>query len=358
MENGEWRIDNEQPKIKECTSRYQLPASNSPLVKKGYKQTEVGVIPEDWMVYSIQQISRTGSGTTPARFHGDKYYRDGIINWVKTTDLNNSVINHTDEKITSIALNETCLKIYPKDTILVAMYGGFNQIGRTGMLNIPACVNQALVAIQVNPIKTEPRFLLDILNYKVNYWRLVASSSRKDPNITSKDVKEFKLGVPSDVEEQKAIAKALSDVDALIEAQEKLIARKQAIKTATMQQLLTGKIRLRLMENGKWIVDNENKHRTKQTELGEIPEDWEAEKLEELAEIDCDNLSAMTSSDYTFKYISLEDVNKGQLEKFSQIEFSCAPSRARRILKYKDILFSTVRPNLLSHLLFQYFGHY
>ena len=64
---------------------------------------------------------------------------------MKTTDLNNSLINDTSEKVTDIALNN--LKFLPKDTVLIAMYCVFNQIGRAGILNIKATTNQAISAL-------------------------------------------------------------------------------------------------------------------------------------------------------------------------------------------------------------------
>jgi type I restriction enzyme, S subunit len=90
----------------------------------------------------------------------------------------------------------------------------------------------------------------------------------------------------------------------------------------------------------------------KLTEVGVIPEDWEVESLGDITDIDSDNLGISTSPDYEFKYISLEDVNSGFLKGFSEIKFASAPSRARRKLKRRDVLFATVRPNLKSHLLF------
>ena len=243
------------------------------LIPVGYKQTEVGVIPEDWDVLEIQEIAKIGSGTTPARIQEDRYFKNGVSCWVKTLDLNNSVICETEEKVTDLALKETCLQVYPKGTVLVAMYGGFNQIGRTGILEVPASVNQAIVAIQVAG-NYNSRYLLDTLNYRVEYWKSVASSSRKDPNITSIDVKQFKLGLPSAKQEQTAIANALSDVDALIAALEKLINKKSAIKTAAMQQLLTGKKRLPPYDQLNTGY--------KQTELGEIPGDWKVVEFKEV----------------------------------------------------------------------------
>ncbi|MGJ0490072.1 restriction endonuclease subunit S [Methylobacter sp.] len=239
-------------------------------VPVGYKPTEVGIVPVDWDVLEIQDFSKTGSGTTPARAQENRYFKGGETYWVKTTDLNNSVIRITEDKVTDLALKETCLQVYPIGTVLVAMYGGFNQIGRTGILSIPAAVNQALVAVQVNK-KIDSRYLLNTLNYKVEYWKSVASSSRKDPNITSLDVKRFKVALPPTKEEQTAIANALSDVDTLITSLEKLISKKRAIKTAAIQQLLAGKKRLPPFDLAHTGY--------KQTELGEIPKDWELVQL-------------------------------------------------------------------------------
>lgn len=123
------------------------------------------------------------------------------------------------------------------------MYGGFNQIGRTGLLSMQAATNQAISAIRLNALMAEPRFCQEYLNFRVSKWRDVAISSRKDANITGGDVRNFVLTFPP-LEEQRAIAAALNDVDALIAALDALIAKKRDIKQATMQQLLTGKTRL------------------------------------------------------------------------------------------------------------------
>lgn len=80
----------------------------------------------------------------------------------------------------------------------------------------------------------------------------MASSSRKDPNITGGDIRAFQVAYP-EIAEQRAIAAALSDVDSLISALDKLIAKKRAVKTAAMQQLLTGKQRLPGF-SGEWEV--------------------------------------------------------------------------------------------------------
>ncbi len=249
-------------------------------IPEGYKQTEVGVIPEDWEVLSLSDVATFGGGTTPPRKFYKRYYVGGCHAWVKTLDLNNSFIWNTEEQVTEYAFIETSLKKHPAGTVLVAMYGGFNQIGRTGLLKVNAAMNQALVAIIPKREKLAAEYLLYNLNYNVEYWKDVASSSRKDPNITSNDVKKYLLPIPPK-QEQTTIATALSDIDDLIGSLEKLITKKEAIKTATMQQLLTGQTRLPEFATH----DDGNAKGFKQTELGLIPEDWKLLFVREVCDL-------------------------------------------------------------------------
>jgi type I restriction enzyme S subunit len=203
-----------------------------------------------WPVLPLGAVAYTSSGTTPARANYDRYYKNGTLNWVKTLDLNNSELSETEEQVTEAALEETSLRCYPAGTVLIAMYGGYNQIGRTALLRTPAAVNQAITAIQPLPARLSPEYLLAVLNHHVNHWQTVASSSRKDPNITSHDVREFPLPLPS-VREQWAIAEILQTIDALIWKLDTLLKKKRDLKLASMQQLLTGRARLPSF-SGNW----------------------------------------------------------------------------------------------------------
>jgi len=255
------------------------------------KQTEIGEIPEDWDFVKLSQVANFGGGTTPARKNYARYYLHGKHNWVKTLDLNNSFIYKTSEQITDEALEETSLKKHPKESVLVAMYGGFNQIGRTGLLKVDASINQALVAILPKSDILNSEYLLFNLNFNVDYWKSVASSSRKDPNITSQDVKNYPIAFSKNLDEQKEIAHVLTDTDNLIQATEQLIHKKQLIKTATMQNLLTGKIRLAEFDTKK----------TKPSELGEIPSDWEVKKLGDLLDYEQPTMYLVSTSKYLEK---------------------------------------------------------
>lgn len=206
----------------------------------------------DWSFSKIGEIFKVTSGATPLR-SDNRFFENANIPWVKTTDLNNSFISNTEEKISEIALKETSVKILPKGTVFVAMYGGFNQIGRTGLLLNESACNQALSAIYPNE-KVDAFFLLTYLNHKVDDWKNFAASSRKDPNITKSDVLAFPLVYPSK-EEQTKIAAFLSAVDEkisqLIQKYELLSQYKQGM----MQKLFSQQLRFKAddgSEFGEW----------------------------------------------------------------------------------------------------------
>ena len=210
-------------------------------ISQGYKDSPLGIIPQEWEVKRLGDIADITSGTTPLRANS-KYYNNGVIPWVKTTDLNNGTLYETEEKVSKEAVEKTSLKILPKGTVLVAMYGGFRQIGRTALLGIDATINQALSALMCKSSVESP-FVLAWLNCRVNYWKRLAASSRKDPNITGNEVAKFPILIPSK-EEQGCIVEVLGLWDTAIEKQLELIEKLKLRKRALMQQLLTGKKRL------------------------------------------------------------------------------------------------------------------
>lgn len=214
---------------------------NKGIYPKGYKISNIGIHPKEWEVKTLSQVGKVSSGSTPLRLRSEYY--NGDIPWVKTTDLNNSYIYRTEEKINEIAIKKTSVKWVEENSILVAMYGGFNQIGRTGLLKVRGTTNQAISSLFVDEVNYNSEFILHWLNFKKWFWKRYAGSSRKDPNITKKDIENFPLVKPSYPEQQK-VARILSTWDKAIELKEKLIVEKKKQKKGLMQKLLTGEIRL------------------------------------------------------------------------------------------------------------------
>jgi type I restriction enzyme S subunit len=184
-----------------------------------------------WEKGRLGDVCGIGSGTTPLRSNL-KFYEGGTIPWVKTGDLTNSFVHNTDEKITPLA----DARINPPDSVLVAMYGGFNQIGRTGYLKISAATNQAISVLTFNAEQILPIYGLVWLNARINVWKKIASSSRKDPNITSTDVSNFQILFPKTAE-QKKIAEYFTHLDALISLQQQELEKLKNIKKACLEKM-------------------------------------------------------------------------------------------------------------------------
>src|SRR5665647_3409700 len=100
-------------------------------------------LPKDWKWVKLGEVSQTTSGGTPSR-REPKYY-NGNIPWVKSGELNKGLIKDTEEKISEEALKNSSAKIFPKGTLLIALYGA--TIGKLAFLGVDAATNQAICGI-------------------------------------------------------------------------------------------------------------------------------------------------------------------------------------------------------------------
>lgn len=208
-----------------------------------YKLSPFGWIPKDWDTTTIAEIADVKSGSTPSREQANRYFSPSGIQWVKTLDLNEDVIYKTDECITPAALRESSCSLLPEGTVLVAMYGGWEQIGRTALLAVPAATNQAISALVLQSVKTVPEFVLRALQHGRPRWQGVAASTRKDPNITKADVLAFQLPLPAPDEQREIAHKVQASLERL-ESEEDTLAKLQQQKSALMDDLLTGRVRV------------------------------------------------------------------------------------------------------------------
>lgn len=150
------------------------------------------------------------SGGTPSRKHFE-YYQDGTIPWVKTGDLKEKYLRATDEKITEIGLKNSSARIYPKDTVLIAMYGA--TIGASSILKIEAATNQACAAF-VKRDDVIPEYLYAFLESQQSRFIKDAVGGAQ-PNISAGYLKEIDMPLIS-IEEQRRIAALLDKVSDLI----------------------------------------------------------------------------------------------------------------------------------------------
>ena len=218
-------------------------------LKAGYKQAEVGVIPEDWDVRRLGDIATVTSGGTPSR--DVPSYWNGTIPWVTTSQIDFEGINNAAQFITELGLKNSAAKKLPVGTLLMAMYGQGKTRGKVGVLAIEATTNQACAAIVLDDTDIYPTYIFHYLISRYDTVRNLSNSGSQE-NLNALIIRSIQILLPP-LPEQRAIAAALSDMDALLTGLDALIAKKRDLKQAAMQQLLTGKQRLPGF-SGAWEV--------------------------------------------------------------------------------------------------------
>lgn len=244
------------------------------MIENKYKQTEFGMIPEDWQESNLSEVLKDfTTGATPYR--GVKYFYSGNIPWVSSGELNYNYIIDTNEHITEDAQQKTNLKLYPSGTFLMAITGleAEGTRGRCAILGTSATTNQSCLALSSTE-KMSVEYWFYFYQFWSDWYAFRFSQGTKQQSYKADIVKKFPVVYPKDKQEQSRIAEALSDIDKLIVSLSKMIEKKRLMKQGAMQQLLTGKKRL------KGFAKSNN---LKQTEIGEIPEEWEMKPVSDVA---------------------------------------------------------------------------
>jgi type I restriction enzyme S subunit len=213
----------------------QVTTHNSPLVKAGYKQTEIGLIPEDWDIKNIGFCAEVVGGGTPSTFNL-KYWK-GNINWFTPTEVGlKKYLDESSRKITEEGILNCSAKMLPIGTILLTSRAG---IGDLGILTKESCTNQGFQSL-IPKENSDGEFLYYLIGSLKNVLLKNASGSTF-LEISPGKIKSILIPFPPTKAEQTAIATALNDVDELISTTETLIAKKKAIKQGAMQELLKPK---------------------------------------------------------------------------------------------------------------------
>ncbi len=191
----------------------------------------------EWRKKKIKDLALTSSGGTPSR--DIPSYFNGNIRWFTTSELNDKYLFDSIEHINEEALKHSSCKIFPKGSILLAMYGA--TIGKLGILTAPSATNQACCSILAQ--KASSMYLFYWLLFQRN---LIVSKGRGagQPNISQAIINDLEVHLPIDTSEQRAIAHVLSTMDAEIDALTRKRDKYKQVKQGMMQDLLTGRIRL------------------------------------------------------------------------------------------------------------------
>lgn len=268
-------------------------------VKQGYKRTEVGVIPEDWRSVNLDAVCsmKSGEGITAERI---------------------------DEFSAYPCYGGNGLRGY---TSRYTHNGRFALIGRQGALCGNINLVQGKFYASEHAVVATPKAGVDIsyLAYVLGEMRLNRyTESSAQPGLSVSKVLALRLSVPGNVDEQRTIADALSDVDALLAQLDQLIAKKRDLKQATMQQLLTG-----------------------QTRLPGFSGEWEVKRIDQICSLRTERVDPRTEGAQEF-CIELEHIEpaSGRL-----LGSSIASEQASLKTKFKigDVLFGKLRAYQRKH---------
>jgi type I restriction enzyme S subunit len=187
----------------------------------------------EWVEKKLGEIGKVTSGGTPNR--SDNEFWNGDIPWVSTTLINFNIIYEVKEYITEIGLQNSSAKIFPKNTILMAMYGQGKTRGKVAILGIDAATNQACAAIMLND-KYNTEFVFQYLSANYDEIRRMSNSGGQE-NLSGGLIEIIPIPLPKTHKEQQKIASCLSSLDALITAQAEQIAQLKLHKKGLMQGL-------------------------------------------------------------------------------------------------------------------------
>ena len=305
------------------------------------------MIPCDWEVKSLGEISNGfsyGVGAEAISFNGkDKY--------IRITDIDDTSNKFVPHPLSSPAFYSE-KDIVQSDDILFARTGA--SVGKSYVYDKKdgrLIFAGFLMKLHIRDANSKFVFYQTLTN-RYKSWIVSESMRTGQPGINLEQIKKYFLLLPQ-IEEQKHIAQALSDVDAVISTTEKLIAKKKVLKQGTMQQLLTGKVRLGFQTKDErrktsdftchsGAEGDRIQGKYKMTELGLIPEDWRVKRLGDEVILSTETFeSAQYKKEF---YVGTENMlqDKAGITKNETVN----PIGKAKGFKRNDILMSNIRPYL------------
>ena len=225
----------------------------------GYKQTEVGVIPEDWNCSSVAQIaSSTSNSIVGGPFGSDLVSNDYVptgVPVVRGQNMGGSYVAGDFVFVSTLKAKKLQANTARADDIV------FTQRGTLGQVSIVPSkpfgeyvISQSQMKLTLNRAVADTQYIYQYFSGVEGQKQITQSAIQTGvPHTNLGILKAYRVPLPSSVVEQRAIAAALSDVDALLAKLDQLIAKKRDLKQAAMQQLLTGQTRLPGF-SGEWEV--------------------------------------------------------------------------------------------------------
>lgn len=283
-------------------------------------------VPENWCWTRMQNIAHWGSGGTPSRKIPEYY--DGNIPWIKTGELNDGYIFETEEHITEEALSNSSAKLFPVNTVVIAMYGA--TIGKAGILGIEATTNQACACGIAYPI-TNFKYLFYYVRSQKDAF-INQGKGGAQPNISQEIIKSHLFPLPPLSEQQRIVERIESLFAKLDEAKQKVqdtLDNFETRKAVVLHKAFAGEL------TARW----RKKH-------GVGMESWKEQLFKDTVTTIKDKFNP-TIEKTSLKYIGLEHIEKNA----GITGFGTAKDikSLKTVFRSGDILYGKLRPYLNKH---------
>ncbi len=186
---------------------------------------------QGWEIKKLGEVCETSSGGTPSKTHKE-YYEGGNIPWLRSGEVSQGLIYDTELYITAEGLNNSSAKIFPIDTVVIAMYGA--TVGKVGILKNAMSTNQAVCGIFPTP-KFAPLFLVYYLKAKKPYFLSLAAGGAQ-PNISQQIIRDTYISIPPR-EEQERIVAELDCLSGVIEKKREQLRELDALAQSIFYQM-------------------------------------------------------------------------------------------------------------------------
>jgi len=207
-----------------------------------FKDSELGKIPQEWEVVILgnEELLKLETGGTPPT-DNIKFW-NGDIPWLTSGEVHKKRIFDTDKKISKLGYKHSNAKYIPKHSILIALAGQGKTRGTVAINYIELTTNQSVAAIIPNKAKVDYEFVFYHLEHDYLKLRAISLGSGR-AGLNLKVLREYKIVFPP-LDEQKRIASVLSQIDEVIEKEQRYKEKLEKIKKGLMEDLLTGKVRV------------------------------------------------------------------------------------------------------------------
>jgi type I restriction enzyme S subunit len=194
--------------------------------------------PMGWNVEKLGDLTQVKTGKTPSRKKLE-YWNDGTVNWAKTTEVNQGILTEVEEHISDLAVKECNMIMFPKNTILIAMYGQGKTRGKVVLLGVPTTINQAFGAI-LKSDKFATLYLLKLLDYMYENIRDLGRGGNQE-NLNLDIVRGINIILPP-IELQNKFASIVEKTEQIKEQETKKLEHLQTLHVSLMDKAFKGEI--------------------------------------------------------------------------------------------------------------------